>query len=205
MEPLSFVRCNPYSGSGFQLQCQVQAPATVASTLDILWFFTNTSGKTLQITTDTFSSLNTIRVTQNETNGDFLELTSEMSFLKFILPTHAGSYFCQVSVSGVTTSFSQSNYQTYDTDADEVSNRSPCDVYAESFTQSTTRCVGNVNSSYVSTPAPSPSNQSLFTWIYYILVGVIIILIVTSVILGALLCVIVSARWRANTTTGSKF
>ena len=32
----------------FELHSQVQAPATVASSLDLLWFFTNTSGDAVQ-------------------------------------------------------------------------------------------------------------------------------------------------------------
>ena len=106
MEPLSPVPCNPYGGddgSMFELQCQVQAPATVASRLDLLWFFTNASGDTIKICSDTFSSLDRIRVTQNKTSGDSLLLTSEISFRRFVSPTHAGSYFCRVSVSGATT------------------------------------------------------------------------------------------------------
>ena len=149
MEPLSSVPCNPYEGddSTFEIQCQVQAPTTVVSRLDLLWFFTNTSGDTVQISSDTFTSLDTITVTQNEASGDSLLLTSEISFKRFVSPTHAGSYFCRVSVSGAATSFSQSNSQTYDMETSAVINlSSTCDNYADSFTQSVMRCAGNVTS-----------------------------------------------------------
>ena len=150
MEPLLSVPCNPYGGGDettFELQCQVQAPATVASRLDLLWFFTNTIEDTVQISSETFSSLDTIRVTQNETSGHSLLLTSEISFRRFVSPTHTGSYFCRVSVSGAATSFSQSNAQTYDMEASAVINlASTCDNYADSFTQSAMRCAGNVTS-----------------------------------------------------------
>ena len=164
MEPLSSVPCNPYGGddgSMFELQCQVQAPATVASRLDLQWFFTNTSGDTLQISSETFSSLDAIRVTQNETSGDSLLLTSEISFRRFVSPTHAGSYFCRVSVSGTATSFSQSNSQTYDMETNAVINlSSSCEVYADSFTQSAMRCAGNVTSSGLpSTSTDTPSTN----------------------------------------------
>ena len=163
MEPLSSVPCNPYDGgdvSTFELQCQVQAPATVASRLDFLWFFTNTSGDTVQISSETFSSLDAIRVTQNETSGDSLLLTSEISFRRFVSPTHAGSYFCRVSVSGAATSFSQSNYQTYDSETNYLLNLSPCDVYAGPFTHSTMRCAGNVTSTGLpSTSTDDPSTN----------------------------------------------
>ena len=146
MEPLSSVPYNRYEGSMFELQCQVQAPVTVASRLDLLWFFTNTRGDMIQISSDTFY-LDTIRVTQNETSGDSLLLTSEISFKTFVSPTHAGSYFFQVSVSGAATSISRSNSLTYDTDSDDVLNPSAtCDVYPDSFTQSVVRCAGNVTS-----------------------------------------------------------
>ena len=161
MEPLSSVPCNPYDGSEstFELQCQVQAPATVAFGLDLLWFFTNTSGDTVQISSETFSSLDTIRVTQNETSGDSLLLTSEISFRRFVSPTHAGSYFCRVSVSGAATSFSQSNSQTYDMETSVVINlSSTCDVYVNSFTQSARRCAGNVTSTGL--PSASTDNPS---------------------------------------------
>ena len=163
MEPLSSVACNPYSGgekSTFELQCQVQAPATVASRLDLLWFFTNTSGHTVQISSDTFSSLDAIRVTQNETSGDSLLLTSEISFRRFASPTHAGSYFCRVSVSGPATSFSQSNSQTYDMETDAVINlSSTCDIYPDSFTQSVMRCAGNVAATGLPTTYPAATSS----------------------------------------------
>ena len=128
----------------FELQCQVQAPASVASRLDLLWFFTNTSGDTVDITSDTFSSLDTKRVTHNKTSGDSLLLTSEISFRRFVFPTHAGNYFCRVSVSGAAALFSQSNSQTYDIDS-----LTPCNIYTNSFTQSFMRCAGNI--SFIST------------------------------------------------------
>ena len=163
MEPLSSIPCNPYEGddSTFELQCQVQAPATAASRLDIMWFFTNTSGDTVQISSETFSSLDAIRVTQNETTGDSLLLTSEISFRRFVSPTHAGSYFCRVSVSGAATSFSQSNSQTYDMETSAVINLSTtCDNYADSFTQSAMRCAGNVTSTrLLSTSTDDPSTN----------------------------------------------
>ena len=161
MEPLSSVPCNPYDvgdGNMLELQCQVRAPATVASRLDLLWFFTNTSGDTVQTSSKNFSSLDTIRVTQNETSGDSLLLTSEISFRRFVSPTHAGSYFCRVSVRGAATSFSQSNSQTYDTESAAVINLATCDVYADSFTQSAMRCAGNVTSSGL--PSTSTYNPS---------------------------------------------
>ena len=157
MEPLSSVPCNPYDvgdGNMFELQCQVQAPATVASRLDFLWFFTDTSRDTVQISSDTLSSLDTITVTQNETSGDSLLLTSEISFRRFVSPTHAGSYFCRVTVNGAATSFSQSNSQTYDTETGAVINySSTCDLYPDSFTQSVVRCAGNVTSSVLPSTA----------------------------------------------------
>ena len=150
MEPLSSVPCNPYEvgdGNIFKLQCQVRAPATIASRLDLLWFFTDTSGDSVQISSDTFSSLDTIRVTQNKTTGDSLLLTSEISFRRFVSPTHAGSYFCRASVSEAASSFRQSNSQTYDTETSAVINySSTCDLYPDSFTQSVMRCAGNVTS-----------------------------------------------------------
>ena len=162
MEPLSSVPCNPYDGgdSTFELQCQVRAPATVASRLDLMWFFSNTSGDTVQIRSETFSSLDATRVTQNETSGDSLLLTSEISFRRFVSPTHAGSYFCRVSVSGAATSFSQSNSQTYDMETSAVINlSSTCDIY-DSFTQSAMRCAGNVTSTrLLSTSTDDPSTN----------------------------------------------
>ena len=161
MEPLSPVPCNPYGGddgSMFELQCQVQAPATVASRLDLLWFFTNTSGDTVQISSDTFSSLDAIRVTQNETSGDTLLLTSEISFRRFVSPTHAGSYFCRVLVSGAATSFSQSNSQTYDMETINLLNFGPCDLYGDPFSQSAVRCAGNITSTGL--PQTSTNNPS---------------------------------------------
>ena len=116
--------------------------------------------ETVQISSETFSSLDTIRVTQNETSGDSLLLTSEISFRLFVSPTHAGSYFCRVSVSGAVASFSQSNSQTYDMETDAVINlSSTCEIYADSFTQSTLRCAGNVTS----TGLPSASTDNLST------------------------------------------
>ena len=188
MEPLSSVPCNPYdvsAGNMFELQCQVQAPATVASRLDLLWFFTNTSGHTVQISSDTLSSLDTITVTQNEASGDSLILTSEISFRRFVSPTHAGSYFCGVFVSGAATSFSQSNSQTYDTETSAVINHSStCDLYPDSFTQLVMRCAVNVTSpptattypgatsTAMATNNPSQSDCSLlYLWVY-VLVGV---------------------------------
>ena len=163
MEPLSSVPCNPYDGddSTFELQCQVQAPTTVASRLDLLWFFTNTSGETVQISSETFSSLDATRVTQNETSGDSLLLTSEISFRRFVSPTHAGSYFCRVYVSGAATLFSQSNSQTYDTETSAVINlSSTCVVYLYPFTQSAMKCAGNVTSTRLpSTSTDDPSTN----------------------------------------------
>ena len=163
MEPLSSVPCNPYDGddSTFQLQCQVQAPTTVASRLDLMWFFTNTSGDTVQINSESFSSLDAIRVTQNETSRDSLLLTSEISFRRFVSPTHAGSYFCRVSANGAATSFSQSNSQTYDLETSAAYNLSSvCSVYADSFTQSAMRCAGNVTSTgLLSTSTDYPSTN----------------------------------------------
>ena len=159
MEPLSSVPCNPYNvsdGSMFELQCAVDAPATVAaSRLDVLWFFTNTSGDTVQISSDTFSSLNGISSVDGFRGS--LVLNSEISFRRFVSPTHAGSYFCRVSVSGAAASFSQSNSQTYDRENDLLKH-SPCDVYAGPFSHPAFRCAGNITS-IPSTSTDKPSSN----------------------------------------------
>ena len=116
-EPVSSVRCLPYSGrSDFNLQCVIQAPASAGPRLDIVWLFTNTSGHTVQINMNTFPTPPLLSITsQNRTvrNGELIEITSTMTLGEFSFPTHAGRYFCQVEVDGLTSSLSPSNAQTY--------------------------------------------------------------------------------------------
>ena len=138
----------------FELLC-VDAPATVAG-LDVLWFFTNTSGDTVQISFDTFSSLN--QISRVDVFRGSLVLNSEISFRRFVSPTHAGSYFCQVSVSGAAASFSQSNSQTYDRETDDLLKHSPCNVYTGPFSHPAHRCAGNITS-IPSTSTDKPSSN----------------------------------------------
>ena len=144
-EPFPYVQCNPYAaGSLFSLQCQVQALASVGPRLEILWFFTNTSDDTVQISAATLTSFRSI-VNQTEMGGQLL--TSTINFGPFTNPIHAGGYFCRVALDGNTASFSASTAQVFDTETDAVLSSQPCGGQGLSHTQSDDimKCAGNIS------------------------------------------------------------
>ncbi len=169
-EPVSTVQCNPFSGSSmFALQCVVQAPVSAGPRLDIVWFFTNTTGNTVPINMNTFPPLLSI-ASQNRTvmNGELIELTSTITLGRFSDPIHAGRYYCQAQVDGATSSLTPSNTLTF-TASDSVFNINPCGdsnggFRLEDFTQVSTRCAGSISSSTVfvpsSTVTPTSTSQS---------------------------------------------
>ena len=150
-EPFPSSQCNPYyAGSMFSLQCQVQAPAPVSPRLEILWFFTNTSDDTIQISAATLTSFHSI-VNQNQTGKSGQLLTSTITFGRFTNPIHAGCYFCRVALGGNTASFSASTAQVFDTETDAVLNTHMCGSQGLSHTQNDImECAGNI--SYPTTP-----------------------------------------------------
>ena len=147
-EPFPSVQCNPYSASSmFSLQCQVQAPAPVIPRLEILWFFTNTSVDTVQISAATLTSFRSI---ENETGMSGQLLTSTINFGRFTNPIHAGGYFCRVALDGNTASFSASTVQTYTVETDTILNENPCggaNVHTRSVMMI---CAGNISDSTTS-------------------------------------------------------
>ncbi len=168
-EPVSTVQCNPFSGASmFALQCVVQAPVSAGPRLDIVWFFTNTTGNTVPINM-TFPPLVSI-ASQNRTvmNRELIELTSTITLGRFSDPIHAGRYYCQAQVDGATSSLTPSNALTF-TASDSVFNLNPCGdsnggIGLEDFTQVSTRCAGSISSSTVfvpsSTVTPTSTSQS---------------------------------------------
>ena len=133
-EPFSSFQCNPYAaGSMFSLQCQVQAPGPVIPRLEILWFFTNTSDYTVQISVATLTSFHSI-VNQTRIGGQLL--TSTITFGPFTNPIHAGGYFCRVALDGNTASFSASTAQVFDRETDAVLSSFPCGAQGLSHTLS---------------------------------------------------------------------
>ena len=127
----------------FSLQCQIQAPAPVGPRLEILWFFTNTSDDTVQISAATLTSFRSI-VNQTGMSGQLL--TSTITFGQFTNPDHAGGYFCRVALDGNTASFSASTAQVFDTETDAVVNSQPCGAQGLGHTQSVImKCAGNIS------------------------------------------------------------
>ena len=134
----------------FSLQCQVQAPTPVGPRPEILWFFTNTSDDTVQISVATLTSFHSI-VNQYQIGTSGQLLTSTITFGPFTNPIHAGGYFCRVALYGNTASFSASTAQVFDTETEAVLSSQPCGSQGLSHTQSDImRCAGNI--SYPTTP-----------------------------------------------------
>ena len=160
-EPFPSFQCNPYAaGSMFSLQCQVQAPAPVIPRLEILWFFTNTSDYTVQISAATLTSFLSI-VNQTGMSGQLL--TSTITFGQFTNPIHAGGYFCRVALDGNTASFSASTAQVFDTETDAVLNTQPCGGQGLGHTQSDImRCAGNISYIITATLAPSKTQSAIY-------------------------------------------
>ena len=158
-EPFPSVYCNPYSaGSMFSLQCQVRAPAPVIPRLEILWFFTNTSDDTVQISAATLTSFLSI-VNQTGTSGQLL--TSTINFGQFTNPIHAGGYFYQVALDDNAASFSASTVQTYTNETDMLLNQNPCGGSIV-HTRSTIICAGNISYFVTSTLAPSKTLSAIY-------------------------------------------
>ena len=144
----------------FSLQCQVQAPAPVIPRLEILWFFTNTSNYTVQVSVATLTSFLSI-VNQNQTGTSGQLLTSTINFGQFTNPIHAGGYFCQVAVDDNSASFSASTVQTYTIETDRILNENPCGGTSV-HTRSTIICVGNISYFVTSTLAPSKTLSAIY-------------------------------------------
>ena len=144
----------------FSLQCQVQAPAPVIPRLEILWFFTNTSDDTVQISAATLTSFQSI-VNQTGMSGQLL--TSTITFGSFTSPIHAGGYFCRVALDGNTASFSASTAQVFDTETDNVLSSHSCGTQGFGHTQSNImRCAGNISYPTKSTLAPSKTLSDIY-------------------------------------------
>ena len=155
-EPFPSVQCNPYADSSFSLQCQVQAPAPVGPRLEILWFFTNTSNDTVQISAATLTSFHSI-VNQTGIGGQLL--TSTITFGQFTNPIHAGGYFCRVALDGNTACTAQA----FDTETDAVLSSQPCGAQGFSHTQSEImKCAGNISYFITSTLAPSKTLSAIY-------------------------------------------
>ena len=158
-EPFPSVKCNPYSAdSVFNLQCQVQAPVPVGPRLEILWFFTNTSIDTVQISAATLTSFRSID--QTGTSGQLL--TSTITLGPFTNPDHAGDYFCRVALDGNTASFSASTAQAFDTETDAVLNSLPCVQGLGHTERDIMRCAGNISYFITSTLAPPKTLSAIY-------------------------------------------
>ena len=162
-EPFPSVVCNPYSASSmFSLQCQVRAPAPVIPRLEILWFFTNTSKDTVQVSAATLTSFRSI-MNQNQTGTSGQLLTSTITFGPFTNPIHAGGYFCRVALDGNTASFSASTAQVFDTETDAVLSVQPCGTQGLGHTQSDImKCAGNISYFITSALAPSKTLSAIY-------------------------------------------
>ena len=145
----------------FNLQCQVQAPVPVGPGLEILWFFTNTSIDTVQISAATLTSFRSI-VNQNQTGTSGQLLTSTITLGPFTNPDHAGDYFCRVALDGNTASFSASTAQTFDTETDAVLNSLPCVQGLGHTERDIMRCAGKISYFITSTLAPSKTLSVIY-------------------------------------------
>ena len=133
---------------------------SVGPRLEILWFFTNTSDDTVQISAATLTSFHSI-VNQTGMSGQLL--TSTITFGQFTNPDHAGGYFCRVALDGNTASFSASTAQVFDTETDAVVNSQPCGAQGLGHTQSDImKCAGNISYFITSTLAPSKTLSAIY-------------------------------------------
>ena len=135
--------CNPYGAPGrLKLECQVQVPASVGSTVEILWFFRNTSNVTLLLG-DVPSISIVLTANQTIKNEDVWNISSNVTISELMSPMHEGNFYCQVAVDGNIKSLSPSNDLCIG-EIEDYLNEHPCTCTIVA-SQDTMKCAGNVD------------------------------------------------------------